>query len=638
MGKVDRKKLTRGLKILPEHVTGDSTAGYGLDEVRRQLNASEAGDENLQRKKGRVRLSWHIPHISSDYMRDPSTGNNSPVPYIIPFMMPPHQEDVSVVYGRAPGNGYSLPRDAPRLTLKEAILSFDQRDEPAAITDQFSNGDPTGSDDGGVNLFYDDSSVYDLKFSLLERSSSYFGFQATAKADLLFDGNAGLPDSEVFSVDIPGSVAFFSAKRRANPYLVPGLNKTINPYSTYAISIEAPNIAGDGTANPTDNTFCIPSLRMELVFETDVGPRDTTNLNDPQNAPDINIASPTGTSATSIVIPAASSTIQADAATDGVSQNLDNIEQAFKKGLGGGYMGHESAQVEPTQELADDSIYDIIAVPLFSGRVGNGIYSDLCRPLVATFAPEPYIDLTTGDAMLADRRIFPVPYPMTVHHVFMTWNWMSFYPWEYDAPAIQPTPNQSWANNANLTGANQQFDVSVGVLNGIRSDEFSYQTIAQLDAVNPAGAGSSWFQSILDCWTPPGTEGQRALGNNGAINNGNAAWGHELHQVPLVGTGGGTILKPQGRPVFISPAWNRNAIAEPGGGYPNVPTVNRRDIAGAPPVTKGSEQFIEVRMHIHTDYEAAPSAKFPPQGASSELIMGYQGCWVYIVGKKHLME
>jgi hypothetical protein len=48
--------------------------------------------------------------------------------------------------------------------------------------------------------------------------------------------------------------------------------------------------------------------------------------------------------------------------------------------------------------------------------------------------------------------------------------------------------------------------------------------------------------------------------------------------------------------------------------------------------TGGAEQFIEVRMRLR---DTAQALNTSPSGASEEtLYVGYQGHWVYLIGKK----
>ena len=50
-------------------------------------------------------------------------------------------------------------------------------------------------------------------------------------------------------------------------------------------------------------------------------------------------------------------------------------------------------------------------------------------------------------------------------------------------------------------------------------------------------------------------------------------------------------------------------------------------------LTFGMEQFIEVRGIISDSV----GLKSTEAGTDDGIIVGYQGCWVYIIGKKHLL-
>tara|TARA_R110000772_G_scaffold63986_11_gene143034 strand:- start:143 stop:715 length:573 start_codon:yes stop_codon:yes gene_type:complete len=189
-----------------------------------------------------------------------------------------------------------------------------------------------------------------------------------------------------------------------------------------------------------------------------------------------------------------------------------------------------------------------------------------------------------------DRAIIPLQYPMTIHHVLIAVNYTD------SARSI------SAARPTQITFTNE---VGVGLLQGIRSEDLAIQQVAHLS------------------WTPTG--GAAPIGTGKIIDRmssgpGNSAFTYmwDILQCPLVGTGG-TGYYAQGNPVFAAKG------DSPGiGSGTNV----RSNINGAPPVTGGGEQALDIR------WKMSDSADPTTAGGS---IIGWPGHWVYIIGKKHLI-
>ena len=94
---------------------------------------------------------------------------------------------------------------------------------------------------------------------------------------------------------------------------------------------------------------------------------------------------------------------------------------------------------------------------------------------------------------------------------------------------------------------------------------------------------------------------------------------------------------PQGEPFFVSRGWTGTGDFESNTTSPygnNRQPVNA-GATSAQPVTRGRESFIEVRMQI-TDTGASLSTYGNLQD-EREIVSGYGGHWVYIIGKKQLV-
>ena len=138
---------------------------------------------------------------------------------------------------------------------------------------------------------------------------------------------------------------------------------------------------------------------------------------------------------------------------------------------------------------AQDSCYDVIAVPLMQNRrqmiikSGNDVLD------------EPYIDAgAAGTQVLADRRIIPITDPMVVHHVILGWNWQ-----------VCTQSNQGTGASTLFqipASAGFRVDVGVGIGTGLQSDSFYYQQIASHSMIAPNyvanGGVTTWYDKVID--------------------------------------------------------------------------------------------------------------------------------------------
>jgi hypothetical protein len=194
----------------------------------------------------------------------------------------------------------------------------------------------------------------------------------------------------------------------------------------------------------------------------------------------------------------------------------------------------------------------------------------------------------------------------------------------------------------------------VGILTGVPGDNFDYQQVAYLrrESNNTAGVYNSTDAQIVDsvnfdlpgcaytsATSPSATKAQFEqqilsvpLVDGAAISTGNGYYSDDVVTVPGAGTRG-----DQGPPFFI--------------GEGNTYTQARSQVgntsgAAAAPNTGGAEQYLEVRLGVRTvgsnafvpitvggnDYLTYNTADY----GWGDIALGYGGCWVYIIGKKHL--
>jgi len=185
----------------------------------------------------------------------------------------------------------------------------------------------------------------------------------------------------------------------------------------------------------------------------------------------------------------------------------------------------------------------------------------------------------------------------------MAWNWQRFVAVGFGGAAI----NQPQNIPSNAMSAH----VGVAMGTGKRADAAGYQQIAEL-SINTPNAPGTWETHLIDkIRTTNRFSAIRAAGSYPRD------W--ELHYVPLVpqagaaATGNGTGYKSTGVPAFVGKSW--------------LPTAIRTSMnGGAASQVGGQEQWLEVRMKLDT----VPTA-------NNEVICGYQGHWVYIIGKKSIV-
>jgi len=594
MGKVTRKRLARGTKLTADHVQTP------LASIAAELNNGTIEQEQLESGDGTFRVNLHIPYLASDFPFSKDTvviGDlmQEFAAYCIPFTFPPTQEMWS-----ATSAGYVLSQNQPHFVLEEISFSFDQRGEPCAIKDQLKDDLTLESIDVSGNMDFDMVDSYELAIGMVEKPQGYFGEDNFAFQKQIF--NAPL-SYQIFQADT----------RRLNPLIITGINAAISPFKTYAFTIRAPGIGQTGSKPATRKSQALVSVQISMKIRATLMQRDVySGSNVLQNWPtkDSHLVKRSRAEVgqnISITAPAAGDSILADTGTasKAVSLAMGAVDDEYRHKLGGGI--DKNCEAFSLQQLLHDASYEIISVPLMNNRRYGGIISRY----VGTGTKEPYCPGAAGP--IWDRRIVPIHYPMAIHHVVLAWNWNRFY-------AVGATPKAA----TNVPSSNTfTVDVGVGMGEGLRSDGHGYQQISSLQLVNPANPhqpAATWSGKMLDRCSANANEhvsGGVNYQSNGAFRpsgatTGNFNWEWELHSVPLVGSGGSGYYA-QGKPIFVGKSWS--------------PTQTRTNIAGGASAVSGRENFLEVRMKI------SDSAGFP---INDDVISGYQGHWVYIIGKKFL--
>ena len=565
-------------------------------------------------------------------------------PFYIPFCLPPLQEnflgtDASPVLGP----------DAPFPVLKEVSFSLDQSDEPAAVLDHWYGRDKYQYDPAftwmpnphGGKKTYNRTDAYEFTLSIFEKEQVFFN-SSTQETDPFQVGG------EAVSITIPAS-AFISRTTRFNPISVGDINRQLHPLKTYCLAIFAPNLhdISLGREHCTAN-----NIWVSLKFQMPLTDRDTDVAGLPnlvQNLPQ-HLGTRTGPNIP-IVQPAAGDLVIADGqdgvgAETGISTNMQLLDEQFSSKLRGGY--NEFAQVYPTQTVKDDAAYEIMAVPLGGGFPHNRMSARDEYPLApyvsghafgaippAAYEENPYVD----------RRLIPIDGDMTIHHVIVALNWTS----DSIQDAYDPVTTglveygPAFVPGTAGTVGKAKYSMGVAMVTGPRADLFEYQQIAfseftpGLFTALPDGLIDAVRMGLPACSRMPFEWELISIPIRHQVaipspDNGRGYWGFSG------GVGGTWDKGEQGTPWFV--------------GEGNTYTSNRTSVGLAPGITQpfhgtfinpeneGVEQFLEVRLSV--DPQSTVYGSVPPvltwagSYQQGDIFLGYGGCWVYIIGKKHL--
>lgn len=575
-------------------------------------------------------------------------------PMYIPFCLPPLQENITTLTG----GDIVMDPETPTPVLEEISFSLDQSDEPAMILDhwygrdkyQYSPAARWMPNPYGGKKTYTRPEAYEFTLSIYEKEQFFFNDSSPDAGQFGVGG-------EAVSIKIP-STAFTPRVRRFNPIAVSDINRQFHPLKTYCMAIYAPNLHDQRS----QREHCAAvNVWVSLKFRMELTSKDTASADDEgavQNIPKhYGVAPGQGAglpgAAVTVTAPVAGDLVVADGTAQGVSTNLQHIDQQFSDKLRGGY--NEFAQVYPSQDLKDDAAYEVIAVPLGAGFAHNRMSARDDYPVApyvtgSRFTAVPLAAYT--EHAYVDRRIIPIDGDMTIHHVVAAINWTSDkLQAAYDPATLSPAgaisyvpatfPGQAKAHSA-------KYSVGVGMLCGPRADSYDYQQVAYSEftpdyatiaATLPNGIIDIIKMGLPACATMPAEWAMLSVplvhqGAGVANANGKGYWGSDI--TPVVWAKG-----KQGTPFFVGE----------GNSYTRVRTDVGTSSAGAPhshppfeatPVSnaQGAEQFLELRLSMKPDVAVyaldGAALEYQTNYNPTDVFLGYGGCWVYIIGKKHL--
>ena len=151
------------------------------------------------------------------------------------------------------------------------------------------------------------------------------------------------------------------------------------------------------------------------------------------------------------------------------------------------------------------------------------------------------------------------------------------------------------------------------------------------DATGEPDTTGDWDTSLIDRITSTSNAPRSLLwaaGGGSAIYP--PKWNWELHSIPLSPTSHSAPgYYAQGDPIFVGPGWTT--------------TKDRTNVDSAAPPTGGAEQWIEVRSLLSPedgeDFDSTTAeVTSSTLGALPSILVGYGGCYVYLICKKHLTK
>jgi hypothetical protein len=287
------------------------------------------------------------------------------------------------------------------------------------------------------------------------------------------------------------------------------------------------------------------------------------------------------------VVPASNSTIEADT-NDGVNTGFKVADAVIQNKLVGGYS--RSGQSAYAENLRFDAGYEVIAVPMFGGwgTVYGGLSAGSADTSFQTAASMPWAGTGAGNFKTMDRAQVALQHPLSIEHVVLAVNYSGPAGGEYSRPSTAGV------------GKDLTHEVGIGLLSGVRADNVEVKQVAH----------ASWTPTTIGNYLID--RGDFTHNNTSGRHTG-YAW--DLLSCPIVTgpSGAGVGYKAQGKPMFAAQ------------GMSNVlPRVF--------PVTSGAEQVLDIRWKIFDTVSDVDTWSTSPK----EVIVGYRGCWVYLICKKFL--
>lgn len=583
MAKINNPKFGRGQKLSAQHIANSN------DPVQ-TLFTDKLDRDNIKAKKVPFYINYtfagfaaNAMGLTADEQKNGVDGN-----LVFPIPLIPTQDHFSID-GR-------LDKDTPTYLLDSISIALDLRGEGAAIQSPLSGVVAPDTRTRGFKIDYEKADQQDIKMSLLEKDYKVLA------------SNSVYPTNSIFSTTVPATIAFAGDEVKVeNPYYIPSINKQLNPYKSYYLAFHFPD---QETAS-----YFLSNLVFSFKFFSLLDTRNqfTTNTG---NQPSTNDDAAIGTYNLGLANPAIGTTISADDAT-GLQTNLNKVDEAVQEKITTGTDKFGKLQYfddgfADQQSVSTFNCYDVIVVPFWQGTFGNtGAMTTYGEDSGAVGSP----DITAGPIFPAnytypsglqgytgyvqDIRTIPLFYPFTIHHILAYHNEQI-----KDVDVAHPaTVSYNAFGGGSVTGVITG-KIGVGLGTGWQSDKYTYEEVAYHEYDN------TWANEI----------DKVRIRNSKYSRDG----GGRLMQIPLTynsGTGSrGVGFVTQEQPVYCGGNTKR---AETRTGF-------------AQPSTAGTEQFLEIRWQYQSDGRGWYDHIHPPEEATPQVIAGFGGHFVYLIGKKTL--
>ena len=600
MAKINKVDLSRGTTLTSTHWNNNKSQVAGV-------LSGNIDTENLTLNKGKFSITFNWPRLVAEDFAYTSEVASSNLRYeeesqgiYVPILLPPLQDKWTETLGSE-----QMPK------LLSMSVSFDNYMQNWAVKSETATPIPSA----GLNPVAASANKYKMNIELREKEQWFFYGNTTTQR------SQNIAPKSIFKGVVAGEL-FNGSEVRFNPYFINGIDKIFNPFKTYLLKIDFPQLFG----STTDARYTPPSLTVKLDFESRMVERDRlVELTSIQNFP-LTQQETTPTVSLDTAVAGQKITATGGAAQNGrIQTNLEAIDSILLNGVESGMDIRSNPPIN--RRIVDDASYFCLAVPMFNSflDVRSSDLNNIGLPYgpQGTFGGDPIVPGTVyWKKYLFDQRLIPISQPCTIHHVFAVHDYGS----HYVDGALTPGRIR---NGSGQVPESPTFieSIGVGIASGLRSESKKYEQVAYVD-----WAGANKFNYLVDQVVDgviPTFYGAMTVGGSPGYQT-----DQEIFQVPLmdnVAGGAGTrSYYDQGMPYFIGKSdlntKSRSNVGVIGAGIPRVPA------------TIGEELYLDVRWYM-TDIDATYGMSWVTGDTVRNQNVQYIGsskCWIYIIGKMNV--
>lgn len=536
--KFNFRGLARAVKMPVNRVWG--AAG----SIATAMRTTALDNTNVSRTQVPFRVSFNVPLLGGSFFACDQfiAGNGTAVELVFPIYLAPF----------IGSSGNNLP-----ITLRSVTLSYDQAAENCGINEFTAAPYDAGTRNGEL------AQQYDINMRISQKIPSSL---PNANAD-------NTANSDVWSGFAPAALA----SAQLQPWQWQDIAVPFQQDRTYYLRVSAPALCGNFSQLKT--YAALLALQIDLNFTAEAVTRDSGP--DVQNIPVNTFDVAQGDS---VIL---GTPVGGDPITTGNNNTngLDGMLRLFDHKLFDGITGgiNSDGSLPMVEQLAASAGYEVITVPLWGNpTAGNRISADNVTQVAGCTD-------AAGHGILKDKRVIPLPWPLTVHDVYVGIN--------YGAP-----PQDGGFLGAQLpTSATLEYTVQVAATTGYQGD-----LTASIDVAK---------RTFLPVSTVPFDKFKQQI--PGALTDG--AYDSAIYRVPMAATN---------RPFYLGRATTAQMSRS------NIAVYGGPDVA---PATQGCEQFLEVSLQFTDPNGLASIADGGAAATGRETYIGTGGAWVYILCKKNLM-